>query len=90
MRVPTTRPRQPKYWVEFKGLGHRGWTDDYPHQHAEIVAYSEAFLNRYLKGKTIPSALLKPRPDVVDLKYLESPSKPPSLKRAGTIEVMFA
>jgi predicted dienelactone hydrolase len=61
----------PKYFVEFKSIGHRGWTDDYPRRHDEIVEYGEAFLDRYLKGKPIPATLFKSHPDIADLKYQE-------------------
>jgi predicted dienelactone hydrolase len=61
----------PKYFVEFNSVDHRGWTDMGSHQHDEIVAYSIAFLDRYLKGKPFPEALLKLHEGVTDLKVEE-------------------
>jgi dienelactone hydrolase len=61
----------PKYFVEFKTVGHRGWTDMGSRQHDEIVAYSEAFLDCYLKGKPFPRALLNPHQGVANLKFQE-------------------
>ncbi len=59
----------PKYFVVFKTVGHRGWTDLGSRQHDEIVLYGEAFLDRYLKGKPFPPALLKSNEAVADLKF---------------------
>ena len=40
----------PKYFVEFRRATHFAWTDIGSSQHAAIVAYGVAFLDRYLKG----------------------------------------
>lgn len=62
----------PKYFVEFKHVGHRGWTDAYsPRHHEEMVSYSEAFLDRYLKAKPIPPGLLKRHRGIADLSFEE-------------------
>jgi len=62
----------PKYFVEFKHVGHRGWTDAYSRRHhEEMVSYSEAFLDRYLKGKPIPSGLLKRHRGIAALRIEE-------------------
>ncbi len=54
----------PKYFVEFAGAGHFAWTDLNGTYHAEIIDYSRAFLDRYLKGKEFPPALAEPHPGV--------------------------
>ena len=58
----------PKYFVEFDGAGHFAWTDLRATYHAEIVVYSRAFLDRYLKGKQFPQALAEPHQGIAVIK----------------------
>ncbi len=62
---------RPKYYVEFEGAGHLAWTDlDAAFQPA-IVAYSRAFVDRYLKGKPFPPALAVPHDGVAVIRIDE-------------------
>jgi len=47
----------PKYYVEFDGAGHFAWTNLQKDYQDMIDAYSVAFFNHYLKGKTDPDPL---------------------------------
>jgi len=40
----------PAYYVEFRGAGHLAWTDLNPSFQGSIVYYTEAFLDKYVKG----------------------------------------
>jgi predicted dienelactone hydrolase len=61
--------RAPKYYVEFDRAGHLAWTDVGEEARAEIIRYSLAFLDHYLKSA--PAALLTapPAKGVVRLHY---------------------
>jgi predicted dienelactone hydrolase len=61
----------PKYFVDFEGAGHLAWTDIRDTDHAEIVEYSLAFLDRYLKSKPFPPALNRPHAGVSAVKMEE-------------------
>jgi predicted dienelactone hydrolase len=61
----------PKYYVEFEGAGHFAWTDLNPKFQPEIIDYSRAFLDRYLKGKPFPAALTTPHPGVTVVEIQE-------------------
>jgi predicted dienelactone hydrolase len=54
----------PKYYVELKGAGHFAWTDLRRAFHDPIVAYSLAFLDRYVRGSAT-SPLLTQAPTAV-------------------------
>ena len=60
--------RAPKYFVEFNGAGHLAWTDLRDVDHAGIVEYARAFLDRYLKGGNFPNALTSPHDGVADVR----------------------
>ncbi len=58
----------PKYFVEFEKAGHFAWADIGITAHAQIIAYSLAFMNHYFKGEsTIP--LTKKIPGVAVIRY---------------------
>ena len=61
----------PKYLVDFDGAGHFAWTNIRTSYRAAIVAYSLAFLDRYLKGKPFPHALAEPHKGVSAVKMKE-------------------
>jgi predicted dienelactone hydrolase len=61
----------PKYYVEFDGAGHFAWTDLNPKYQPEIVDYSRAFLDRYLKGKRFPAFLATPHAGVTVVEIKE-------------------
>jgi predicted dienelactone hydrolase len=59
----------PKYYVEFEGASHFAWTDLGRMARASIVAYSVAFMNRYVKGDAGADAVLRQqRADVAVLR----------------------
>jgi len=59
---------EPKYFVEFDKAGHFAWADAGITAHEEIVAYSLAFMNHYVKGEPTPS-LTKKIPGVALMRY---------------------
>ncbi len=59
----------PKYLVEFDGAGHFAWTNLTTTAHQDIVTYSLAFLNHYVKGAPADRVLTTPRPGVTLLRY---------------------
>ncbi len=59
----------PKYFVEFSGIGHFGWTDFRSSAHREIIAYSLAFLDHYVKGQAAAPLLTQAQPRVTALCY---------------------
>jgi predicted dienelactone hydrolase len=60
---------KPKYYVEFDKAGHFAWTDIGVTAHKEIIAYSLAFMDRYVKGKTAEPLLAKPAPGFAVARY---------------------
>jgi predicted dienelactone hydrolase len=65
----STRSGAPKYFVEFDRANHLAWTDLHTQYQASIIAYSEAFLDHYVKGLPATPALTKMRDDVSEMKY---------------------
>jgi len=61
--------RAPKYYVEFDKAGHFAWTNLVNTAHDGIVAYSVAFLDRYVKGDRSGTSLTQSLPDVAELRY---------------------
>ena len=59
----------PKYFVEFEGAGHIAWSDFPSEGHGAIVAYSLAFLDRYLRDKPADPLLTRKSPGVAELRY---------------------
>jgi hypothetical protein len=60
----------PKYFVEFAGVGHLAWADiGRTGTHPGIVAYSLAFLDRYVKGTPPASVLTHPGSGIARLSY---------------------
>lgn len=55
----------PKYYVELKGAGHFAWTDLRRTFHDPIVAYSLAFLHRYVRGSATGPLLTQPTSAIV-------------------------
>jgi len=63
------RSPEPKYFVEFDRAGHFAWTDAGITAHKEIVAYSLAFMNHYVKGEPATPSLTKKIPGVALIRY---------------------
>ncbi|MCL4502735.1 MAG: alpha/beta fold hydrolase [Deltaproteobacteria bacterium] len=59
----------PKYFVEFTGAGHLAWTDLRSSCHQEIIAYSRAFLDHYVKGLPAAPMLTQAMPGVAEWRY---------------------
>ena len=59
----------PKYYVEFDGAGHFAWTDIGRIAHDQIVAYSLAFMNHYVKGDPADPILTKASFGVAEFRY---------------------
>jgi predicted dienelactone hydrolase len=60
---------EPKYFVEFDKAGHFAWADVGITAHEEIVAYSLAFMNHYVKGEPAKPSLTKRIPGVALIRY---------------------
>ena len=67
----------PKYFVEFDGATHFAWTDMRHEYWDSIIAYSEAFLDHYVKGLPAGPGLTLPRGDVAQLRYDSELGKSP-------------
>jgi predicted dienelactone hydrolase len=63
----------PKYLVVFTGATHASWGDRRRGSHAGIVAYSIAFLDRYVRGLPATATLTTKRPGVASLRFDEGP-----------------
>jgi predicted dienelactone hydrolase len=62
------RTGAPKYFVEFEGVGHFDFADAREGRHDAIVAWSLAFLDRYLRGRD-GRQLTAAREGVAELRY---------------------
>ena len=60
---------EPKYFVEFEKAGHFAWADVGRTAHEEIVTYSRAFINHYVKGEPAKPPLTKKIPGVALIRY---------------------
>jgi predicted dienelactone hydrolase len=60
---------EPKYYVEFDKAGHFAWTDIGAIARKEIIAYSLAFMNHYVKGEPAEPLLTKPPPGFAVARY---------------------
>jgi predicted dienelactone hydrolase len=60
---------EPKYFVEFDKAGHFAWADIGITAHEEIVVYSVAFMNHYVKGESEKQPLTKKTPGVAVMRY---------------------
>jgi predicted dienelactone hydrolase len=58
------RSPTPKYYVEFDNAGHFAWTNISRTAHGLIVAYSLAFMDRYVKGEAEDAILTHTEPGV--------------------------
>jgi predicted dienelactone hydrolase len=59
----------PKHLVVFTGATHGAWGDGRRRSHGDIVAYSIAFLDRYVRGQPASPALLSARPGVASIRF---------------------
>ena len=59
----------PKYYVEFDKAGHFAWTDIRRTAHAQIISYSLAFMDHYVKGEAADQLLTHALPGVAQLRY---------------------
>jgi predicted dienelactone hydrolase len=59
----------PKYLVVFTGATHESWGDRRTESHDGIVAYSIAFLDRYVRDMPPAATLTTPMPGVASLKF---------------------
>lgn len=60
----------PKYLVEFEGATHFAWTNFGFTAHQQIVTYSLAFMNRYVKNTAEERTLTHSVPGVAQLRYV--------------------
>jgi dienelactone hydrolase len=60
---------RPKYLVVFVGASHAAWGDRRSESHEQIVAYSLAFLDRYVRGLPAMPLLTTPMPGVASLRF---------------------
>ena len=63
----------PKYLVEFGTAAHLAWTDLWIGGHVEIVGYTLAFLDHYVKGGPASPTLHTKLPGVMSLRSAETP-----------------
>jgi predicted dienelactone hydrolase len=59
----------PKYLVVFTGATHAAWGDRRNQSHDDIIAYSLAFLDRYVRDRPATATLTTVRPGVASLKF---------------------
>jgi predicted dienelactone hydrolase len=62
----------PKYLVVFRGATHAAWGDRRTQSHDDIIAYSTAFLDRYVRGLPVSKELTTTRAGVAGLKFDET------------------
>jgi predicted dienelactone hydrolase len=61
---------EPKYYVDFRKAGHFSWTNiGRPSLYGEIIAYSLAFMNHYVKGAPADPLLTQASPGVAQFSY---------------------
>jgi predicted dienelactone hydrolase len=65
----------PKYLVVFSGATHAAWGDRRNQSHADIMAYSLAFLDRYVRDRPATPVLTSARPGVASLRFEESSAR---------------
>ena len=63
------RSPAPKYYVEFRRAGHLAWTDIGAGAHGAIIAYSIAFLDHYVNGRTADPRLTQRSGEAAALRY---------------------
>jgi predicted dienelactone hydrolase len=69
---------RPKYLVVFEGASHASWGDRRRESHDQIVAYSIAFLDRYVRDLPAVPLLTTPVPGVALLKFDSELGRVPS------------
>ena len=75
----------PKYYVEFKRAGHFTWTNiGKTSLRGEIIAYSLAFMNHYVKGEPAERLLTQASPAVENFSFATEKKKTIKTKPAGT------
>lgn len=62
----------PKYLVVFSGATHAAWGDRRKGSHDDIVAYSVAFLDRYVRDRPPTATLTSTRPGVAAMRFVEA------------------
>jgi hypothetical protein len=65
----------PKYLVVFSGATHAAWGDRRNESHADIMAYSLAFLDRYVRDRPAMAVLTSARPGVASLRFEEAAAR---------------
>jgi predicted dienelactone hydrolase len=65
----------PKYLVVFSGATHAAWGDRRTQNHADIMAYSVAFLDRYVRDRPAMPVLTSARPRVAALRFEEAAAR---------------
>lgn len=91
--TPALRRRQgafdqspsPKYYVEFRNAGHFAWTDLSRVAHDEIVTYSLAFMNRYVKDTPADPVLTRALPGVTAFRFSSERGRNPRAPDDGCI-----
>ena len=75
----------PKYYVEFKKAGHLAWTNiGRASFRREIIAYSLAFMNHYVKGEPEERLLSQASPAVAQFSYATEKKKTIKTRPAST------
>jgi predicted dienelactone hydrolase len=59
----------PRWLVVFRGAGHNAWGDRRNGSHDAIIAYSVAFLDRYVRDMPAAPVLTARRPEVVEMRF---------------------
>jgi predicted dienelactone hydrolase len=66
----------PKHLVVFTGATHAAWGDRSWRSHDNIVAYSVAFLDRYVRGLPTSAMLTTARPGVASIRFDTTAARP--------------
>lgn len=68
----------PKYLVVFAGATHEAWGDRRDESHDDIVAYSVAFLDRYVRDRPPVATLTSAAPGVATIRFVEGATTSPA------------
>jgi predicted dienelactone hydrolase len=63
----------PKYFVEFAAAAHLAWTDLWVGGHDQIIDYTLAFFDHYVKGTAASATLRSKLPGVITFRSAEAP-----------------
>jgi len=71
----------PKYFVEFATAAHLAWTDLWLGGHDEIVDYTLAFFDHYVKGRPASATLRTKLPGVMTFRSADAPVRNAAIAR---------